>query len=99
MNGLINSKKIINILNRCCEYCCCYYILVDPEIIAAFSKSCQASTCPEDILRTPNLCTPAGLGFNNSDYLKREYDRCSIKRFNQFNRIIQSESEGMRDFH
>ena len=64
LKALTNSKNIINILNRF-GHCSSYTILEGLETEATFSSTSRTDVCPEDILRTSNLCT--SLAFNNFD--------------------------------
>ena len=62
IKGLTNSKNIVNILNKY-GHCCSYTSLEELETEATFASGNRLEICPEDILRTTNLCT--GLAFDN----------------------------------
>ncbi|KMQ92559.1 hypothetical protein RF55_7436 [Lasius niger] len=64
LKGLTNSKKIVNIINKY-GHCCSYTVLEELETEATFSSSSRSDICPEDILRSSNLCT--SVAFNNFD--------------------------------
>lgn len=46
-------------------HCCSYTVLEELETESALAASKQTDVCPEDIIRTSNLCT--GLAWNNFD--------------------------------
>ena len=65
LESLTSSRKISDIMNRF-GHSCSYNVIEEIETEAAIFSTAATQACPEDIIRSPHLCT--GLAFNNFDH-------------------------------
>lgn len=64
LKSLTSSRKIIDIMNRY-GHCLSYNVIEELETELTFSTSDQSDLCPQDMNRSPHLCT--GVAYDNYD--------------------------------